>query len=297
METANNTEKKSLIYPWTVTRSFEEESISDYVAMGYNAVYQNYQRYFDVSPHYFDLLEDTPSQQLANDILAWLFKGTDYDAMWFSMFFVNNYDYPYVFNAARLACLVYSLTTGTASMHITPQSLTHAYAEAYKDEQSDLFDLMGSCGFLLVTGLDHTLTTMSQTNNALTELFQERIASPTRRTLILCQLPTAYSPETSKNKVQLGEDFASTSGFFRIPAAGRTGRDNIDNFTDKAQPFKEGYKLYPNHIDRKKWVNLPKEQLDFFLKARIEILQNISSRIGKTFAHNINNTSDSMYIY
>ena len=284
--------KRSVIYPWTVERAFREESVSEYEAMGYNAVYENYQKYFDTSPKYFDHLENTPSHKLANDILAWIFKDAKYDAMWFTLLFASSHDYPYVLNSAKLACLVYSLTTGTASMLANPQTLTQAFTEAYKDDQSDLFDTMTSSGLLLMTGLDLTCIDSPKTSTAFNDLFQERIASPQRRTIILCQLPVAYQQGYTKGKVHLAQDFGTMAGLFKIPVA-----DTVtDDFSEKAQPFRE-YKLFPDKLVKEKRVKLPDDHIDFFMKSRVEVMHSISTYIGKGFAHNINNTADSLYVY
>lgn len=299
--------KSQLIYPWDILRSSQEGELTSYDGLWFTAVFENYPRFFDLNPaEYFTNLEGTHSHRLAEDIIAWTYKGCEYDAMWFTLVFCEPRDYPYVIAAIKLSCLVYSLTTGYATACATPAMVVKSFTDAYKDEDSDVFDTYGSCRMLLLHGMETAITT-DKTQAAFNELYSRRIDDPLRRTIILCPFPRKYQPvqvtydgQAKRLVAPKEDDFNSAASVCKIPefiidmyppAGGHTSQA-----IEKAQPLRE-YKLFPNHVNKAKLVSLEPSLMQYFMESRIDVLKQFRKNIGGAFAHNINSCSDSLYVY
>lgn len=298
--------KSQLIYPWDVLRSVQDGELSSYDGLWFTSVFENYPRFFELNPaEYFTNLEGTPSHRLAEDIIAWTYKSCEYDAMWFTLVFCETQNYPYVLAALKLSCLAYSLTTGYATACATPAMVVKYFTDAYKDDDSDMFDTYGSCRMLLLHGMETAITT-DKTQAAFNELYSRRIDDPLRRTVILCPFQKKYQPtlvvhdgQAKRVVAPREDDFGSTASVYKIPEFvnnmyfpdGHTSRS-----VEMAQPLK-GYKLFPNHVNKAKLAVLDPSFVQFFMESRVDVLKQFRKNIGGAFAHNINACSDSLYIY
>ena len=279
-----------LIYPWDAKRTLDNlpnDIDSDPEREAIKSIFTRFEASFKKSPEYFYSLKDTKSHEAADAILAYIFRDKRLEPKWFTSVYTSFAVLPYMHDALKLACLTFSLTTSVSTGFYSMFDLVKAYREQSQDDGSFIFEQACDCGLLVITGIDSTFFDTHKVATVFSILFQSRIATPGRRTILLLEIPDVFVNRGGNATIQ-ASDLLSSFGTVSVPNT---------NTSDSAMPMGNNITYWPDKADKAKTTAPTPEQLAYFKSSVVSSFAKIQDVLSSTLAQKVMAYADSMFFY